>query len=62
MNTRFSALFLFALLTGAGLLSGCSDSFAPMALKDDAEAAQTPIGEINGSVHGGQAPVTGAHI
>jgi hypothetical protein len=62
MKIRVSALLLFTLLTGAVLLSGCSDNFAPMALKDDAEVAQTPIGEINGSVHGGQAPVTGAQI
>jgi hypothetical protein len=49
--------FLFSTLA-IGLLSGCSGSFAPSSIQPH----ETPIGNIQGSVHGGQAPVTGAHI
>lgn len=42
----------------AGLLSGCSTNFVPSPV----EPEQVPIGNIQGSVHGGQAPVSGAHI
>ena len=62
MKIRFSILLLAALLAGATLLSGCSANFTPMALQDDADTPQTPVGEINGSVHGGQSPITGAQI
>jgi hypothetical protein len=42
----------------AGLLSGCSANFVPSPV----EPEQVPIGNIQGSVHGGQAPVSGAHL
>ncbi|HEY4010928.1 MAG TPA: hypothetical protein VGM11_12310 [Acidobacteriaceae bacterium] len=42
----------------AGLLTGCSSSFAPNPIESD----QTPIGNIQGRVHGGQYPISGAHI
>lgn len=46
--------------TGAiGLMCGCSGSFAPSTA---IQPNQTPIGNIQGSVHGGQAPISGAHI
>ena len=48
---------LFASLA-VGLMSGCSGSFGPSAIQPN----QTPIGDIRGSVHGGQAPITGAKI
>lgn len=41
-----------------GLLTGCTGSFSPGAV----EPTQTPIGNIRGSVHGGQNPVTGAQL
>lgn len=41
-----------------GLMSGCSASFVPSSVQPN----QTPVGNIQGSVHGGQAPVSGAHI
>ena len=41
-----------------GLMSGCSGSFAPGPI----QLNRTQIGNIQGAVHGGQAPVTGAHI
>ena len=59
---RFSAISLCVSAVAAMLLSGCSANFQPSAVKDNVEAPQTPIGEITGSVHGGQAPVTGAQI
>jgi hypothetical protein len=40
------------------LLAGCSASFAPSAVTPN----EVPIGNIQGVVHGGQAPVTGAQI
>jgi hypothetical protein len=48
---------LFASLA-VGLMSGCSASFVPSAVQPN----ETPIGNIQGSVHGGQFPVSGAHI
>jgi hypothetical protein len=48
---------LFASLA-VGSICGCAGSFAPSPSAD----YQTPVGNIVGSVHGGQAPVTGAHI
>ena len=47
-------------IPGAGLLSGCADNFEPQA--GVVENEQTPLGDIQGSVHGGNAPVTGAQI
>lgn len=41
-----------------GLLSGCSANFVPSSVAPE----QVPIGNIQGSVHGGQSPVTGAQI
>jgi hypothetical protein len=41
------------------LLSGCSASFSPA---DTFEPQQTPIGPIQGNVHGGQQAVTGAAV
>ena len=51
---------LKALLASAavGLLSGCAASIAPGPIQPN----ETPVGNIQGMVHGGQAPVTGAHI
>ena len=48
---------LFASLA-VGLLSGCASNFAPGPIQPH----ETPIGNIQGAVHGGQAPVTGASI
>jgi hypothetical protein len=45
-------------LLGALFLVGCSSSFE----SGSVEPNKTPIGNIQGSVHGGQAPVTGAQI
>lgn len=42
----------------AGLLAGCSASFVPNPVQEQ----QVPIGNIQGMVHGGQAPVTGASV
>lgn len=42
----------------AGLLSGCSASF----VSNRAGLEQIPVGNIQGAVHGGQAPISGAHI
>lgn len=47
-------LSLFAAL----VLTGCSGSFGPSAVRPN----QTPIGNIQGTVHGGQAPISGGHI
>lgn len=53
--------FLLVLsLSGTMLLFGCGAS--TNLLTNPVEDMQTPIGEISGSVHGGQAPVTGAEI
>ena len=40
------------------LLSGCSASFT----SSPVEPHETPIGNIQGTVHGGQAPISGGHI
>ncbi len=53
--------FSFALISGllmVTLLTGCSGSFAPGSVTP----SETPIGEIQGGVHGGNFPVTGAQI
>src|ERR1700734_1259320 len=57
-----TALGLCVSALGALLLSGCSTAFDPSSLTANKDSAQTPIGEIQGSVHGGQSPVTGAQI
>ena len=56
--SKWSAVPLCLSFLGAALLAGCSASFQPSAI----EPEQTPIGEMSGSVHGGQFPVTGAQI
>src|SRR5215469_16622372 len=48
---------LFASLP-VGLMCGCSGSFAPSPI----QLNKTPVGDIQGTVHGGQAPVSGAQI
>jgi hypothetical protein len=60
MSIRVSILVFSLSLAGSALLSGCAGSFD--ALTNPVESRQTPIGEISGAVHGGQAPVTGAQI
>ena len=58
IRTHFPVLnVLFASLV-AGLMCGCSGSFAPSPV----EPNEVPIGNIQGTVHGGQQPVTGAQI
>lgn len=42
----------------AALLTGCSASFQPNPIQTD----QTEVGTIQGTVHGGQAPISGAEI
>jgi hypothetical protein len=54
----FTILNVVLASVAAGLLSGCATSFAPGPIQPN----ETPIGNIQGMVHGGQAPVTGAHI
>jgi hypothetical protein len=55
---EFPVLKALVASLAVGLLSGCSVGFAPSPITPN----ETPIGNIQGSVHGGQAPVTGAHI
>lgn len=55
----FSTVFgLAAASLSLGLLTGCSSSFAPGSV----EPLKVPVGNIEGSVHGGQAPISGAKI
>lgn len=49
---------IFAAMLSAALLTGCSTTFQPSAIQTD----QTEIGEIQGTVHGGQSPLQGAQI
>jgi hypothetical protein len=60
MHRHLDFPYFKALIASAaiGLMCGCSGTFAPSAIQPN----ETPIGNIQGSVHGGQAPVTGAHI
>ena len=60
MQTRLDFSVMKVLLVGlaVGLMSGCSAKFVPSAVQPN----ETPIGNIQGSVHGGQAPITGAQI
>lgn len=51
-------LYSVLLAVPAGLLSGCSANFIPSPVQPE----QVPIGNIQGTVHGGQAPVSGAQI
>ena len=59
LTTKRSAVSLCLSVLGAMLLSGCSANFQPA---DTFEPEQIPIGPIQGSVHGGQQPVSGASI
>jgi hypothetical protein len=56
--SKRNALSLCVFSFGMLLLAGCSGSFAPGTV----EPGRALIGNIQGSVHGGQAPVTGAQI
>ena len=58
INPDFPVLKVLLASLAAGFMCGCSGSFAPSPI----EPNKTPIGNIQGSVHGGQAPVSGAHI
>jgi hypothetical protein len=58
INAYFPLSKVLLASLAAGLLSGCSATFSPSPV----EPAQVPIGNIQGTVHGGQAPVSGAHI
>src|ERR1700761_7722691 len=55
---RFPIFRVLSASLAALLLAGCSASFAPSAVTPN----RVPIGNIQGMVHGGQAPVTGAQI
>lgn len=58
-RTRDSVVLKAAFASVAtGLICGCSSSYAPSPIKPN----ETPIGNIQGSVHGGQAPISGAQI
>jgi len=57
-NPSFRVLTVLISSLAVGLMSGCSGSFAPSPIVPN----KTPIGNIQGTVHGGQAPVTGARI
>ena len=58
IRLNFPVVKVLGASLAAGLMSGCSANFLPSAVQPH----ETPIGNIQGSVHGGQAPVTGAHI
>jgi hypothetical protein len=60
MQTRRNLPILTALCASvaAGVMSGCSGSLAPSPV----ELNERPVGNLQGAVHGGQAPVSGAHI
>src|ERR1700742_883507 len=57
-SLSFPVVKVFLASLAVGLMSGCSGNFSPSAIQPN----ETQIGNIQGSVHGGQAPVTGAHI
>ena len=56
--SKWNALPLCLCFFGSLLLAGCSGSFAP----GPVTPAKVPVGNIQGSVHGGQAPISGAQI
>ncbi len=58
INSGFPVVKVVLASLAVGLMSGCSGSFAPSPIQPN----ETQIGNIQGSVHGGQASVTGAHI
>ena len=57
-TVNFTVLKVLLASCAIGLMCGCSGSFAPSRIQPN----KTPIGNIQGSVHGGQAPISGAHI
>lgn len=57
-SLNFTILKVLLASSAVGLMCGCSGSFAPSPV----QLNKTPVGNIQGSVHGGQAPVSGAHI
>jgi len=57
-TVNFTVLKVLLASCAIGLMCGCSGSFAPSPIQPN----KTPIGNIQGSVHGGQAPISGAHI
>ncbi len=56
MLKRFALMFSSVVVVS--VLTGCSANFVPSAVTPN----QTPIGTIQGNVHGGNFPVTGAQI
>jgi hypothetical protein len=58
INAYSSLSKVFLAGVAAGLLSGCSANFVPSAVTPE----RVPIGNIQGIVHGGQAPVSGGHV
>lgn len=59
-NFRHATLALSALLA-VSLLAGCSANFS-LDPHQSAQSATGEIGDIAGSLHGGQAPISGAHV
>jgi streptogramin lyase len=58
LQTRRSFFLPLAATLSIALLTGCSANFRP----DPTPNGETPIGTIEGSLHGGQAPIIGAQI
>ncbi len=58
LRSNCSLLGVLAASVSAVLLTGCSNSFTPNPVQSD----QTAIGNMQGVMHGGQAPVTSAHV
>lgn len=58
LNALRTVLSTSLSLAALGLLGGCAASFTPSAIQSD----KAYIGNIQGAVHGGQAPVSGGHI
>lgn len=54
----FHVLSGLALALSAAMLAGCSANFVPSPVTPE----RVPIGNIQGAVHGGQAPVSGAQV
>lgn len=58
-GTSITSLSLCACMAMTSLLTGCSASFSP---SETVDAEEVPIGPIQGQVHGGQSPISGASI
>ena len=56
------AVFLCLSAFGAMLLTGCSSNFTPSDVIADEDSPQGSFGGIQGTVHGGNFPVTGAQV